>query len=534
MDGGVKQEEMADRVKRDIKEQAYRRRGERVIHASRNQISDAEASDGKSTVLPHESPSNLTPSACDLLRATPSVRSSVVWLQCRNDCGFTSENDRERMVFGRPDTILVMFYLDHLLPFLFPYYHPSLLQGGRAWIYDLMISSPIVRKATLCQSSYFFSLACGTANQASAWDTVLNQTTNAIWMLRQAIQVIDGSGITQHLHGAARIMASIMQVQRFEIAVLSFHNWQAHLNASLALFKQLLDSVDESREPSLRFDIVMSRLGCSSSSSGFAGQSNQVLSAEQAAFRFSSTLVIFDDIIASTALQEQPRLYEYQRSLLDDIEGTKDPCIDVEAVIGLQNSALIQIGETAALDAWKHQCIKIGNLDVVELVYRATAIKESLVAHLTRLELDPGMIPKGNTGLLDVFTPPSTQDPLITHVWAHAALIYLHTVVSGWQPANADVRYHVSRVIELLKRQRSPALPRTTVWPFCVAGCLAEPGQEAHFREMAEALQPSSIFGTVHYALKIMENVWRNRGTDVAIRDLATCFRSQGDLVLLI
>jgi hypothetical protein len=118
----------------------------------------------------------------------------------------------------------------HLLPFLFPFYRPSLLEGGRAWILEMMISSPVVRQATLCQSSYFFSLTRGTANRDVVWETVLTQTRDAFGVLRQALQVIDGPGITEHLHGAVRIMTSIMQVQRFEIAILSFSNCQAHLD----------------------------------------------------------------------------------------------------------------------------------------------------------------------------------------------------------------------------------------------------------------------------------------------------------------
>ena len=46
------------------------------------------------------------------------------------------------------------------------------------------------------------------------WETVLAQTREAFGVLRQALQVIDGSNITEHLHGAVRILASIMQVQR--------------------------------------------------------------------------------------------------------------------------------------------------------------------------------------------------------------------------------------------------------------------------------------------------------------------------------
>jgi hypothetical protein len=397
------------------------------------------------------------------------------------------------------------------------------------------------RQAILCQSRYFFSLTQGTAD----WETVLTQTRDAFGMLRQSLQVIDGLAITDHLHGAVRIMASIMQVQRFEIAVLSFNNCQAHLNAALALFRQLLDSSGavEPARPSSSFNAVITRLGPSSlilpDQCG-----GQVPSAEQAAFRFSSTLLILDDIIASTVLQEQPRLYEYHRCLLGNIDGT-DPPVDLETAIGCQNWALLQIGEIAVLDAWKQRCKRAGNLDVMELVYRATAIKDSLEAHL--MQLETGLVTnlsKEGSSLLNLFTSdygqqlitPASQSSLVTRVWAHAALIYLFVVVSGWQPASIDVRHHVGRIVELLTRQISPpALLRTMVWPFCVAGCLAEPAQEAHLRGMVEALQPPSVFGTVRKALEIMENVWRNRdAADTATRDLATCFRSQGDLVLLV
>ncbi len=332
-------------------------------------------------------------------------------------------------------------------------------------------------------------------------------------------------------------------MQRFEIAVSSFGNCQSHLNGALALFRQLLNNADalEPTEPSLRFNAVMSRLGPSPWI--WPAQFVQVPSAEQAAFCFSSTLLILDDIIASTMLQEQPILYDYHRSLLSNI-GSTDPPIELEAVIGCQNWALLQIGEIAVLDAWKQRCKRAGNLDVMELVHRATAIKDSLEANLTRLETEPVRIPKEGSSLLDVFkadygqqsNTPASQSTLVTRVWAHAAHLYLFVVVSGWQPANVDVRYHVGRIVELLTRQISPpALLRTMVWPFCVAGCLADPAQEAHLRGMVEALQPPSVFGTIRKALEIMENVWRNRyAEDAASRDLATCFRSQGDLVLLV
>ncbi|KAI0138570.1 hypothetical protein F4776DRAFT_670461 [Hypoxylon sp. NC0597] len=104
------------------------------------------------------------------------------------------------------------------------------------------------------------------------------------------------------------------------------------------------------------------------------------------------------------------------------------------------------------------------------------------------------------------------------------------------QPASCDVRYHVGQIIGLLAYWVSPPeLLRTAVWPFYVAGCLAEPAQEAHFRGMVNALQPSNVFSTVRKVFEIMENAWRNRDVEEAANsDFATCFRNQGDLVLLV
>jgi hypothetical protein len=84
----------------------------------------------------------------------------------------------------------------------------------------------------------------------------------------------------------------------------------------------------------------------------------------------------------------------FRSSLLGKIDGTK-PTINLEATLGCQNWVSQQTGEVAGLDAWKQRCKRAGNLDVMELVHRATAIEDSLEAHLTRPESDLLIIRKG-------------------------------------------------------------------------------------------------------------------------------------------
>ncbi|KAI1270801.1 fungal-specific transcription factor domain-containing protein [Xylaria sp. FL0933] len=520
MDGGVRQEEMADLLRRKVKERGHRR----VWNHSRSGLAGGTALNTRSTTAYGQG-------------AEPCPEALDGTFQRKGSCKFAPSEPYSSAIGQSDDSVLIMFYMEHVFPFLFPFYQPPLLQGGRAWILKMVMTSPVVRQAALCQSSYFFLLSRGAAHGDPLWETVLKQTREAFEVLRQALQVISESNIAEHLHGAVRVMSSIMQVQRFEIAVLSLDNCQSHLNAALALFKQLLDSARAIEPSTVRssFETVMNSLGTSSRSLALV---EPFPSAEQAAFRFSSSLLIFDDIVASTVLQERPRLYEYYHGLLEDAHGTR-PVIDLEDVVGCQNWVLVQIAEIAVLDAWKQRCKSSGTLDMLELVRRATAIKDSLETHLAMLEGYTASNYDEDNGVLDVLTAKSTtanQKPLVTLAWAHAALIYLSVVVSGWQPASVEIRFHVRRLIEVPVREISPpALLRTMVWPLCVAGCLAEPELATQFSGIIEALRPRSVFGTLQKALEVMENVWRNGNSgEAAGRDLAACFRNQGDLVLLV
>ena len=150
----------------------------------------------------------------------------------------------------------------------------------------MMLNSPVVRQAILCQSAYFFSLAQKASGSDISWETVLVQTGDAFDVLLQALQIISSSSVSQHLCGAVRIMAAIMQVQRFEVAISSFNNCQAHLRAVLDLFKQLMDTPAEVDLliPGARFNDVLSQLGPSPCIQSV--QSPPIPRAERAAFRF--------------------------------------------------------------------------------------------------------------------------------------------------------------------------------------------------------------------------------------------------------
>ncbi|KAF2149196.1 hypothetical protein K461DRAFT_270824 [Myriangium duriaei CBS 260.36] len=510
---------MAERLKQEIKANALHR--QRINNSASKDVAPPQAVDLQQATVA-EGDANL---ALDVVHH--DVPASM---QCNGDAPSV-------ITFGRSEAVLFMFYVEKLLPFLFPFYRPSLLEGGKAWILEMMLRRPVIRQVVLCQSLYF-SLPRGTTTSTAAWKQLLTQTQDAVTVLRNALQMMQGSHVAQHLHGAVRIMSSILQLQRFEVAVLSFDNWPTHLNAALELFKQLLDAACDSPsgDSRSRFNAVMRRLGPSSEQSPM---DSLLPTSEQAALPFSASILLFDDIIASTVLREQPRLYDYHRSLLEG-EESSEAVVNLEAVIGVKNEVMLAIGEISALDAWKQQGSTSGSLDILELTRRAIIISNSVRSAIKNSSLEDGAVELNSP--LDVFEPytcPLSEIPadlgiLVTQVWAHGALIYLTLVVTGWQPDNADLRSHVDQVVKLLSDMTPPALLRTMIWPFCVAGCLAEPCQGSEFRAIVQKLN-RDVCGTAYKALGIMEHVWQSRHNgDGETRDLAMCFRSHGDLPLLV
>ena len=71
MDGGVRQKEITERLKREVRGKAHRHRGQRAVRGSGDCVPGAEAPTGKPVAQPQEPPCYLATPVTDLLTATP-------------------------------------------------------------------------------------------------------------------------------------------------------------------------------------------------------------------------------------------------------------------------------------------------------------------------------------------------------------------------------------------------------------------------------------------------------------------------------
>jgi C6 transcription factor Pro1 len=567
MDNGPLQEDMLNQVKREVKEKAAMRRTLGYMRESeiandepplRNQR-NTQAEAGAETRYPLRqhgpNPTLLDTSqlqrgridpevpipASTVVEPSPDPRPEVprqtVWPGC--DPGFKS------------------FYLDFFFPFLFPFYQPHMLEGGRAWLFHFVNESEGMQQTTIALSSYLFSIVLDATEAGHeickkiGWEKLFAEMANTftglsdnILRLRQGHDNAD-----MQLSLAVRILGTIVHLQRFEIATRGFANCNKHLGAAVQCFTHILGdrAATQGTDTASDFFAVLGRMGPSPWPRPY--RQFQIASPEQVAFRFFASLLVADDIIASISLAEEPRLYKYHAGLLSG-EPQHELPVDLEAVIGCQNWVFLQIGEISALAAWKRR--QAGNGDTAsELARRGNAIQCALNIRLDSVhdsqdsqpgtqssELDQNAV----LGLFNEWQQPSTtasQRKAVTEIWAYAAMIYLLITLHGGHAMQVEIRQNVDRVVALLAHKLStPALLRTVAWPFCVAGCLAAPEQEAFFRHQAQSLQPKGLFVTVHKAMEIMEQVWQKRAmtgqSDEMVDDMAGYFGASSEVLFLV
>ncbi|KAJ0302735.1 hypothetical protein Brms1b_011904 [Colletotrichum noveboracense] len=562
MDGGARQQAMAERLKTEVRNGAKRRRARRILQRI---IGDAD--DISSDIFVLDPPAHINsrpaPRSADNdnerqdAPRTTSRRTGTPSRSFTNSPGSDYPIDPLLQEITPPslpnlptelEQSYIMSYIDYIFPAVFPFYTPSVLEGGRTWLLILTLANKSLCHAATSLSSYFYSVVPVQQRPErrecvpEAENEVQNQTCMAMRKAQFDLNEVSKHGVHGDLLTSARLFDSIVHLMCLEVSIASNENWQFHLDAAVLLFKQMLEFPGDVGSHRSKWDAMLEHMR----RLAHPGMDNPprwpAWTVDQAAFRFFSGLLIVHDIIYSTGVEQIPRLQPfYPLVLAAEDEPKEDPdrnCrLRLEDYVGCQNWAMILVGEVAALDGWKKTMQKKGALSLMHLVKKGAVIEQSLRDGLSRLETIDATARDHR--------PPWQADSnqahdeaeachLVTQIWAHAGLVYLHVVLSGWQPANIDIADSVAQTIELCRRLGTPRRIHTLAWPLVVAGCLAQPEQEPAFRELFSHMGPLRSFGSTKLTIDIVEGVWQSRESIAADSwDVAACLNSLGRRVLL-
>ncbi|KAJ2973829.1 hypothetical protein NUW58_g8840 [Xylaria curta] len=179
------------------------------------------------------------------VRDKAPYRRSLAYAKAMSEPEPTSPAAPDRAPDSR-DRGFIACYLDFYFPFLFPFYRPSMLDRGRAWVLDFIADNQATEQATLSLSSYLFSLTLETGKPGHekckqlAWNKLLDQIHSTFMLLQEELRCLTAKDPPEHLSRMVPIVGCILMLQRFETTVSSFENCQAHLSAAIELLEQVL------------------------------------------------------------------------------------------------------------------------------------------------------------------------------------------------------------------------------------------------------------------------------------------------------
>ncbi|WQF85964.1 Putative zn(2)Cys(6) fungal-type DNA-binding domain, fungal transcription factor [Colletotrichum destructivum] len=565
IDGGTRQQAMADQLKTEVTRSAKLRRARRIVQrivGSTQDIPGGMFPPSLSVVVSQEIPSrpisaisnetenparNKTPSrrrsGTEPLPGTPTDRRSLIQKQPETESASPSATTLPTEV----EQAYIMSYLDYMFPALFPFYNPSPLEGGRSWVLVLTLANKSLCHAATSLSSHFFAVvpvqrrkerpACVSLVEQELY----SQTSTAMRKAQQDVKEVTRRGVHGDLITSVRLVDSIVHLLFLEVSLGSSENWIIHLDAGVNLFKDILDK-QAIEIGSSKWTSVCKEVGRLAYPSLESPPLWPVWTVDQAAFRFSVAALVMQDLMASISLGRTPRLrVDYDDILADETVPEESPDRDcrlrLQSFIGCQNWAVVLIADVVMLDAWKRDMHDRGMLSNLELFKRGAELETRFRDGLARVSASE---PRARD-----HRPPWLAEPeraeeeakacvVVTQIWAQAGLIYLHIVLSGWQPANLEISESIDQIIGLMNKRAKAKWVHTLAWPLCVTGCLAKREQETTVQRMFDLMGDFAMFGSTRLAREVVETVWEHRKhTTTENWDFAAILKILGRRVLL-
>ncbi|KAF5534823.1 C6 zink-finger PRO1A [Fusarium napiforme] len=362
---------------------------------------------------------------------------------------------------------LIMYYLDHVFVWQFPYYQIKSCLGNRGWLLTYLSNNGSLSHAALAlptlhrdasQKSYSYS------QEAFEFHSMA---------LRELRKLSQHTGTERPLNDRAKLaefIAASLTLISFEVGHWSVFNgaeydWVPHLDAVTAVVA--MQSPDVLLQTSSSFENASP-----SPMSIRRGDDPQL----QGNFNFLIAEAVWHDILACATTGRVPRI-PYRQWL----EGSG---LQMSDLMSCYNWVMIAIGDLAHLQAWKKDMKQKGALSVPELVRRGQRIEKKLQDGITELK----QTIKAGGGTRGGISPA----PHVSHIFALASLVLSSTIVSGPCASLPEIRDAVSESVNVL-RDWPQAIPlRGLVWPLYIIGCMARASLQGVFESVLSRILEES------------------------------------------
>lgn len=228
------------------------------------------------------------------------------------------------------------------------------------------------------------------------------------------------------------------------------------------------------------------------------------------------------DILASVTTERGPRFIGLWRRLLGE-RGTywnqNIPFqwgLRMDTLVGCPDEALLMIAEVSVLTQWKKNARREGILSCRELIRRGDVIEQHLSQNVTDTRLTNDVNLAGETvGEPDVAFPSDEIRTVVADLFREAAVLYLHTVLSGPCPGVPEIGKCIRNITQSLGCSPSEA-ERSVILPITLAGCMTNDSAQRDFLRGRFQAQNENI-GNLMQARALMEIVWQRRDANTLL-----------------
>lgn len=393
---------------------------------------------------------------------------------------------------------IMMTFLEDIFPLEYGFYALHHRHQDRSWLLNALLDNEPLYHATLGLCiSFELGKDNGTTQGYSFFNRDVRTLQNsAIRGLRLRVAELGSGEIEDEvcLRKAVQALSIISQLLSIEIFNTLGGEWEMHLQAAMTLLGMLqmkwASNPSEASISTIGVDVPARFL------------TSPMSTDQQRTLEFFVTAFVWVDIMAGAATG--PRRFRHHPKF-NYLPLLHQKMIQPRRIMGCQTPIMIAMAKITETEAWKEEQEKRRCLDLKHLSTKLSTVEANIKGCIQEVGLDP------TTPL----TPTSLEadSNAVTVLYAYAALIYLHVVLSGPLPQNPGIEENVTRCLEMLE-VLPPRLFMRVCWPFTVAGCMATETQYERFqallpRVLAERVPP----GLTWKGLLVMEKCWHLRSS---------------------
>ncbi|KAK3935497.1 fungal-specific transcription factor domain-containing protein [Diplogelasinospora grovesii] len=397
----------------------------------------------------------------------------------------------------------------------------------KSWLLYLLTRSSTFYYASLSMSAYHYSLSLSgdSETRAVAFQDYQTYRTNALSGFRDLTDANRLATSSASVFGETLICGvQIALLEALGRNMQSCHSYLSSAAQSLLDHEDLLSTSQLSSNTMRQSSISMQLIQTSALSAPTLTRPSPM---EFKALSFFRALLIWNDVLSSSARKKVPSAADAYRKLLADGEFA----VAFQETTGCESWVLLAIMDAAILESWKRDQEAQGNLSIRELVNRAARLESTVEEGIKRLSsiLQRNTTPLGDNTCWSQIAAESTghgAHHIQTYIFAHAILTHLHTIVSGSLAGVPEIHQSIDRALHAWKLRPSSMNPKSLAWAYCVGAGLATGLQRDVFRELISQLSPVDLtLGNLLDLKSVVEQCWREFDGRASDRDASIDWR---------